>query len=86
MKKRKIEKSISPTFYAQLFRIKALPATFLCLHFRFVLFGAKAALKMLVKLTRGDLKAMIKISHFANHENIRSIVLPFEIKKKTEKT
>ncbi len=38
---------------------KVMNAAFLCLHFRFVLFwskkiGAKAALKMLVKLTPGD--------------------------------
>ena len=53
--------SISPTFYAQLFRKKVFCAAFLYLHFRFVSFwhmkiGAKAACKMLVKLTPGERK------------------------------
>ena len=48
--------SISPTFYEQLFRTKDFRTAFLCLHCRFELFrrkeiGAKAARKMLVKLT-----------------------------------
>ena len=50
--------SISPTFYEQLFRTKDFRAAFLYLHCRFKLFrrkeiGAKAAHKMLVKLTPG---------------------------------
>ena len=48
--------SISPTFYARLFCTKGFRAAFLYLHCRFKLFrrkeiGAKAARKMLVKLT-----------------------------------
>ena len=48
--------SISPTFYEQLFQTKGFRAAFLNLHCRFKLFwrkefGAKAARKMLVKLT-----------------------------------
>ena len=48
--------SISPTFYEQLFRTNYFRAAFLYLHCRFKLFrrkeiGAKAAPKMLVKLT-----------------------------------
>jgi hypothetical protein len=50
--------SISPIFYEQLFRTKVFCATFMCLQFGFVIFwqkdfGAKAAHKMLVKLTPG---------------------------------
>ena len=50
--------SISPTFYEQLFRMKVFWAAFLYLHCRFKLFwrleiGAKAACKMLAKLTQG---------------------------------
>jgi len=45
-------------FYKQLFHTKVLCAPFMCLQFGFVIFwrkdfGAKAAHKMLVKLTRG---------------------------------
>ncbi len=48
--------SISPIFYKQLFHTKVLCALFICLQFGFVFFwwkdfGAKAAHKMLVKLT-----------------------------------
>ena len=48
--------SISPTIYEQLFHTKVFGAAFLYLHYRFKLFrrkeiGAKAARKMLVKLT-----------------------------------
>ncbi len=48
--------SISPIFYEQLFRTKVFCAAFLCLQFGLVIFGqkdlgAKAAHKMLVKLT-----------------------------------
>jgi hypothetical protein len=51
--------SISPTFYEKLLCMKVTQAAFLYLHFRFVLFwrkntGAKAAHKMLVKLTPND--------------------------------
>jgi hypothetical protein len=51
------KESISPTFYARLFRTKVLHKTFLNLDLRFVLFwrkniGAKAARMMLVKLTQ----------------------------------
>ena len=50
--------SISPTFYKQLFHTKVLCVPFMCLQFGFVFFwrkdfGAKAAHKMLVKLTPG---------------------------------
>jgi hypothetical protein len=49
--------SISPIFYKQLFHTKDFCA-FMCLQFGFVIFwqkdfGAKAAHKMLVKLTQG---------------------------------
>jgi hypothetical protein len=48
--------SISPIFYEQLFCTKVFLRSFVCLQFEFVTFGrkdfgAKAALKMLVKLT-----------------------------------
>ncbi len=48
--------SISPIFYKQLFHTKVLCEPFMCLQFGFVIFwrkdfGAKAAHKMLVKLT-----------------------------------
>jgi hypothetical protein len=48
--------SISPIFYEQLFCTKAFCAAFMRLQFGFVMFwqkdfGAKAAQKMLVKLT-----------------------------------
>ncbi len=47
---------MSPTFYKQLFPMKVFCAAFMCLQFGFVIFwrkdfGAKAAHKMLVKLT-----------------------------------
>ncbi len=50
--------SISPIFYKQLFHSKVLCAPFMCQQFGFVIFwqkdfGAKAAHKMLVKLTPG---------------------------------
>jgi hypothetical protein len=50
--------SISPIFYDQLFCTKVLGADFTCLQFGFVIFwhkdfGAKAAHKMLVKLSPG---------------------------------
>jgi hypothetical protein len=51
--------SISPIFYEQLFHMKvSFCAAFMCLQFGFVIFwqkdfGAKAAHKMLVKLTPG---------------------------------
>jgi hypothetical protein len=50
--------SISPIFYEQLFVPKLFCAAFMCLQFGFVIFwqkdfGAKAAHKMLVKLTPG---------------------------------
>jgi hypothetical protein len=50
--------SISPIFYQQLFHTKVFCAAFMCLHIGFVIFwqknfGAKAAHKMLVKLTPG---------------------------------
>jgi hypothetical protein len=48
--------SISPIFYEQIFCTKDFGAAFMCLQFGFVIFwqkdfGAKAANKMLVKLT-----------------------------------
>jgi hypothetical protein len=50
--------SISPIFYKQFFHTKFFLAAFMCLQFGFVIiwqkdFGAKAAHKMLVKLTPG---------------------------------
>ena len=56
--------SISPTFYEQLFHTKVLCSAFMCLQFGFVIFwqkdfGAKAAHKMLVKLTPGELKTLV---------------------------
>jgi hypothetical protein len=50
--------SISPIFYKQRFHKKVFCAAFMCLQFGFVIFwqkdfGAKAAHKMLVKLTPG---------------------------------
>jgi hypothetical protein len=50
--------SISPKFYEQLFDTKVFCAAFMCIQFGFVIFwqkdfGAKAAHKMLVKLTPG---------------------------------
>ena len=50
----------SPIFYEQLFRTNVFCAAFMCLQFGFVIlwqkaFGAKAALKTLVKLTPGFL-------------------------------
>jgi hypothetical protein len=52
--------SISPIFYEQLFHAKAFCAAFMRLQFGFVIFWqkdfcAKAAQKMLVKLTPGGL-------------------------------
>jgi hypothetical protein len=52
--------SISPIFYKQLFHTKVLYAAFMCLQLGFLIFwqkdfGAKAAHKMLVKLTPGQL-------------------------------
>jgi hypothetical protein len=49
---------MSPIFYEQLFHTKVFCADFMCLQFGFVIFwrkgfGAKAAHKMLVKLTPG---------------------------------
>ncbi len=53
--------SMSPIFYEQLFHTKVLYAAFMCLQFGFLIFwqkdfGAKAAHKMLVKLTPGLLR------------------------------
>jgi hypothetical protein len=50
--------SISPIFYEQLFCTKVFCAAFMCIQFGFVIFwqkdfGAKAAHKMLLKLTTG---------------------------------
>jgi hypothetical protein len=50
--------SISPIFHEQLLHMKVFCAAFMCLQFGFVIFwkkefGAKAAHKMLVKLTPG---------------------------------
>jgi hypothetical protein len=51
---------MSPIFYKQLFHTKVLCAPFMCIQFGFVIFwqkyfGAKAAHKMLVKLTSDHL-------------------------------
>ncbi len=53
--------SISPIFYEQLFRTKVFRAALMYLQFGFVIFwqkdfGAKAAHKMLVKLTPEDIE------------------------------
>jgi hypothetical protein len=50
--------TISPILYEQLFRTNVFGAAFMCLQFGFLIFwrkdlGAKAAHKMLVKLTPG---------------------------------
>jgi hypothetical protein len=50
--------SISEIFYEQLFCMKVFCAAFMCLQFGFLIFwqkdiGAKAAHKMMVKLTQG---------------------------------
>jgi len=49
------KKSISPTFYEQLFCTKVFVATFLSLHFLSAILSLKeiAACKMLLKLTKG---------------------------------
>jgi hypothetical protein len=51
--------SISPIFYKQIFHMKVFCAAFMCLQFGFVIFwqkdfGAKAAHKILVKLTPAE--------------------------------
>jgi hypothetical protein len=51
--------SISPIFYEHLFRTKVFCAAFMCFQFGFEIFwqkdfGAKAAHKLLVKLTPGS--------------------------------
>jgi hypothetical protein len=60
--------SISPIFYEQLFHAKVLCAALMCLQFGLVIFwqkdfGAKAAHKMLVKLTPGhnDMKPFLRM-------------------------
>ena len=62
--------SISLTFYEQLFCTKVFCAAFMCLHFGLEIFwlkelNAKAARKMLVKLTTGD-KHVDKRHHWRN--------------------
>jgi hypothetical protein len=59
--------SISPIFYEQLFRMKVFCAAFMCLQFGFVIFwgkdfGAKAAHKMLVKLTPEIIQSSISFN------------------------
>jgi hypothetical protein len=56
--------SISPIFYEQLFRTNIFCAAFMCLQLEFVIFwrkdfGAKAAHKMLVKLTPEEMAAKV---------------------------
>ncbi len=56
--------SISPIFYEQLFNTKVFCAAFMCLQFGFVIFGqkdfgAKAAHKMLVRLTPSVIQANV---------------------------
>jgi len=56
---RRLQVSISPTFYVHLFCTKVLCAAFLSLQFGFVIFwrkiiSAKAACKMLMKLASED--------------------------------
>jgi hypothetical protein len=56
--------SISPTFYARLFRMKVLREAFLYLHIRFELLlvkenSRKCAYKMLVKLTNKGLNTAV---------------------------
>jgi hypothetical protein len=60
--------SISPIFYEQLFHTKVFCAAFMCLQFGFVIFwrkdfGAKAARKMLVKLTPGVSVKKLLVCH-----------------------
>ena len=64
MKNERKKVSISPTFYEQLFCTKVLNTAFLCLQLGFVIFwpkkiSAKAARKMLVKLTQGRNKRYV---------------------------
>ncbi len=59
--------SISPIFYGQLFPMKVFCAAFMCSKFGFVNFwqrdfGAKAAHKMLVKLTPGGINVIKRLS------------------------
>ncbi len=59
--------SISPIFYEQLFCMKIFCAAFMCLQFGFVIFGgkdfgAKAAHKMLVKLTPEIIQSSISFN------------------------
>ncbi len=70
--------SISPIFYEQLFHTKVLCTAIMCLQFGFVIFwrkefGAKAAHKMLVKLTPG----WMKMVHFENKCALAFISLTF---------
>jgi hypothetical protein len=60
----RVQVSISPIFYEQLFHSKVFCAAFMCLQFGFVIFwqkdfGAKAAHKILVKLTSALLGARL---------------------------
>jgi len=70
--------SISPTFYEQLFHMKVFCAAFMCLQFGFVIFwrkdfGAKAAHKMLVKLTPGLLA--LPLQHTTLFPNVQKYFL-----------
>ncbi len=65
--------SISQIFNEQLFRMKVFCTAFMCLEFGFVIycqkdFGAKAANKMLVKLTPGGQNSnlYLNVVHFFN--------------------
>jgi hypothetical protein len=60
-----LQLTISPTFYALLFCTKVLARSFLHIYFRFLHFwrkniDAKAAPKMLVKLTPGQLTHAVR--------------------------
>jgi hypothetical protein len=59
--------SISPIFFISFFRTKVFCAAFMCLQFGFVIFwqkdfGAKAAHKMLMKLTLGCFLTILRLS------------------------
>jgi hypothetical protein len=75
--------SISPIFYEQLFCPKVFCAAFICLQFGFVIFWqkefcAKAAYKMLVKLTPGVVFTAIHFLRNFRRGPISSNVCPWQ--------
>ncbi len=78
-------RSISPTFYARLFRMKVSRAALLYLHFRLVPFwhkniGVQADHKMLVKLSHG-----INYTNFQKEDFALDIIFTFLLDKLNEK-